>query len=394
MPAPLGSTFGKKNFTNPSNSLLEKVSFTNLTDTGDVQNFAVSPNGQFLALLRNDLKYGSSIWLKDIDSKEALLLNISEDFKPRALDFSPDGNSIYFLNRRDSVKGAEIHKTNRFGGDTEYICGDVWSDFSVAPSGKKIAFFRENSSLNQFQLIIRDIENRTDRVLITKDFPDGFFTKSSPVWSPDEKDIYAILQPQSKPVSSLIKIVVESGEESLIKTPKVRQFVSVVALPNNEDIVFVGRERKRFPQIYKISKSGGEMKRLTNDLNVYRKMVLSLDGKTLVALRKVSASHIWLLPDADPDKAIQLTEGNYNRDGKHGIDVLPDGKVVFTSLEDMNRDLWIVDPKDKSKKQLTKNFSEVNERPFGSNGSKYIYFSSLEGKTFRIKRIEVKRQKN
>ena len=392
----VASAFGfyiwQKNFSNPSSSLLEKVSFTNLTDTGDVQSFAVSPDGKFLALLRNDLKYGSSIWLKDIDSKEALLLNISKDFKPRALDFSPDGNSIYFLNRRDSVKGAEIHKTSRFGGDTEYICGDVWSDFSVSPSGKKIAFFREKSSVNQFQVIIRNLEKQTDRVLVTKDFPDGFYRKSSPVWSPDEKDIYAILQSQSRAISSLVKIPVESGEESVIKIPKIRQFVSIVALPNNEEIIFVARERKKFPQIYKISKLGGEMKRLTNDLNVYRKLVLSLDGKTLVALQKVTASHIWLLPDSDPDRAIQLTEGNYNRDGKHGIDVLPNGKVVFTSLEDMNRDIWIVDPKDKSKKQLTKNLAEINERPSGSNGAKYIYFSSLEKKTFRIKRIEVERQ--
>jgi Tol biopolymer transport system component len=163
----------------------------------------------------------------------------------------------------------------------------------------------------------------------------------------------------------------------------------VIALPNGEDLVFSARERRKFPQIYKMNKAGGDFQRLTNDLNIYRDISLSKDGKSLVALQKNSYSHIWLFPEVDPENGVQLTFGKGNRDGKHGIDFLPDGKVVFTSLEDMNRDLWTVNPKDGAKQQLTKNLTDINERPLVSNDGNYIYFNALNGKTFSIERLGV-----
>ena len=225
--------------------------------------------------------------------------------------------------------------------------------------------------------------------MITKDFPEGFEIRSTPAWSPDAAEIYAIAKPQKQATSNLVSINVENGEETVIDTPNIRQFGSVVALPNGQDLIFSARERRKFPQVYKMNKAGGDFQRLTNDLNIYRDISISKDGKNLVALQKNSYSHIWLFPEADVAKGVQLTSGKANRDGKHGVDILPDGKIVFTSLEDLNRDLWTVNPKDGSKQQLTKRRTDINERPFVSNDGNYIYFNSLNGKTFNIERIGI-----
>ena len=83
--------------------------------------------------------------INDINSKQELPLNLSDEYTPQAVDFSPDGNSIYFLNRKISSQGAEIYKTARFGGTAELIAGNVWSKFAVSPDGEKLAFYRQLS---------------------------------------------------------------------------------------------------------------------------------------------------------------------------------------------------------------------------------------------------------
>ena len=383
--AVIGFFVWQTNFAAPANALLENISFTNLTETGDVRSIAISPDGQFLAFIQSDSK---TIRLKDINSRQSLPLDLAGEFNPQAICFSPDGNSIYFLNRKNAVSGAEIYKTTRFGGNTEFIAGDVWSDFEISPDGNKIAFFRKLSKANEHQLIKRNLTDKSEHILSVKHFPEGFELRSSPAFSPDTRDIYAIAKPQANPVSRLVKINVESGAEERIVAPKIRQFVSLTASPDGENLIFTAREKNKFPQIYKMNKAGGEIQKLSNDLNIYRKLSISADGKNLAAVQKNTFSHIWILPNADAAQARQLTFGKNNRDGKHGLDVLPDGKIVFTSLEDMNRDLWILNPNDNSKQQLTVKSNEANERPIAAADGNFIYFSALKGETYHIKKIQ------
>ncbi len=385
----LGLLLWQRNFSASNDSILENVKLDNLTDTGNVQNFVISPDGQFLAFIRKDKTENDSIWIKDISTKKAIPIDLPKRFKPQSLDFSPDGKFIYFLHRPINSRGAEIYKTTRFGGDSDIVADDVWSQISVSPNGEEIAFYRFDREENQAQLIFYNVEEKSEKAVLTKEFPESFDRRSFPAWSADAKKIYSIIKSQVRGISKLAEIDVQTGKEKVIKTPKIRQFMSVVALPNGEDLIFTARERRKFPQIYKMKTMGGEFKRLTNDLNFYRKLSLSKDGKKLTALQKNAFSHIWFLPEASPEKAIQLTSGKNSRHGKQGIDILPDGRITFTSLDDFNRDIWTVNPKDKSKQQFTKQSNGINERPLVSNDGNYIYYNSAQGKTNDIKRIGI-----
>lgn len=375
----------QRRFAAPSNNLLEKVAFKSLTESGNIRQIAISPDGQFLAFITSD---SNKIWLKDIISKQDLPLNLAKEFNPQSLIFSPDGNSIYFLNRKNAVSGAEIYKTSRFGGNAEFIVGNVWSEFSISADGGKVSFYRKAPAENEHYLVITNLADKVDKVLLTKHFPEGFDLRSSPAFSPDGKEIYAISKPQDKPNSTLVKVNLENIKEASVNAPQIRQFVAIMASPDNENLIFSAREQNKFPQVYKMKKTGGAIQRLTNDLNLYRKISLSADGKNLVALQKNNASHLWVLPNLKAENARQLTFGKNNRDAKHGLDVLPDGKIVYTSLEDLNRDLWIFNPQDNTKQQLTVKQNEANERPLVAKDGEFIYFSSLDNQTYNIKRIQ------
>jgi Tol biopolymer transport system component len=374
----------RRNAAPTSSVQLENVAFSSLTDTGNIRHIAISPDGQFLAFIRSD---SEKIWLKDINSKQDVALNLAQTLNPQSLVFSPDGNSIYFLNRKNAVSGAEVYRTARFGGNVEFVAGNVWSEFSISADGGRLAFYRKTPEENRHQLVIANLSDRSETALLVKDFPDGFDLRSSPAWSQDGKHLYAISKPQEKPASTLIRVDAEAGKEEAVDAPQIRQFVAIAVTPNNRDLIFTAREQNKFPQIYKMATSGGPVQRLTNDLNLYRKISLSGDGKSLVALQKNNASHLWIVPDLKAGNARQLTFGKNNRDAKQGLDVLPDGRIVYTSLEDLNRDLWILDPRDNSKQQLTVKQNEANERPFVSKDGEFIFFSSLDDQTFNLSQI-------
>ncbi|NJM52512.1 MAG: hypothetical protein HC846_03405 [Blastocatellia bacterium] len=253
----IGFFVWRRNFAAPSNTLLEKIAFTDLTDSGNIRQIAISPDGQFLAFIKSD---SQTIRLKDINSKQDIALNLAKEFKPQSLVFSPDGNSIYFLNRQNADSPAEIYKTTRFGGNAEFVVGNVWSEFSISADGSKIAFYRINPDENKHFLVMTNLAEKVDKILLTREFPEGFDWISSPAWSPDGKEIYAVSKPQEKPNSVLIKVNPETGTEVTIKAPQIRQFASIVVSPDNQNLIFTAREPNKFPQLYKMKKQAERCK--------------------------------------------------------------------------------------------------------------------------------------
>lgn len=383
----VGFYLWQKSFPQTVAAPVGNVVLKKLTDSGDVVSMSISPDGQFLATVRKKSESKNEIHLTDIENGQDLPIDLSKDFDPQTVVFSADGNSIYFQNHRANVRGSEIYKTSRFGGAAALSAVDVWSDFSVSKSGDEIAFYRRRGNLNEHDLIVTDLADKSEKVILTKHFPVGFDLRTAPEFSPDGQTIYAVLKPSGKPVGQLIKIDRETAQETAIEIPEARQFASVAAMPNGAELLVALREEDKFPQIYKVKTSGGKLRRLTNDLSVYRKISLSADGRRLAVQRKNTFSHIWLVPEIDAGQAMQITSGDANRDGKHGVDVLPDGRIVYTSLEDLNRDLWLVNPIDGAKQQITRDRSEVNERPFVTGDGNYIYFNALGEKTYNIERI-------
>jgi Tol biopolymer transport system component len=70
----------------------------------------------------------------------------------------------------------------------------------------------------------------------------------------------------------------------------------------------------------------GAARKITNDLNDYRDLGLTKDGKTLVAVQSERRANIQLAEGSDTSRVRQLTNTNY--DGLGGISWMPDAKLV------------------------------------------------------------------
>ena len=79
----------------PAIAPFQNFSITQLTNTGKVQNAAISPDGRFLLSVQSD-NGNESLWLRNIPTGSDTQVLPASGQSFASLVFSPDGNSFYF----------------------------------------------------------------------------------------------------------------------------------------------------------------------------------------------------------------------------------------------------------------------------------------------------------
>jgi Tol biopolymer transport system component len=126
---------------------------------------------------------------------------------------------------------------------------------------------------------------------------------------------------------------------------------------------------------------GGEVHRITNDLNDYHSTSLTADSTALATVQSDVVSHIWVAPNGQASRASQVTSGKF--DGVEGISWTPDDKIVYSSGVGGNSDIWITDADGSNQKQLTVD-AGTNHLPSVSPDGRYIIFTSNRAQATRI----------
>src|SRR5262249_31940112 len=140
---------------------IEQVRFQRLTDSGDVLYPTISPDGELLAYVRPEGERGS-VWIKQILTGSSFQTLPPSRKSYQSLSFSPDGQYLFF--REDADPGA-IYQTATFGGEPKKVADNVWSDFSVSPDGRRLAFVRRDVARNAHSLILSNIDGGVEREL-------------------------------------------------------------------------------------------------------------------------------------------------------------------------------------------------------------------------------------
>lgn len=385
----LDFTFWSKNSRGMADAPVANAQLKALTDTGDVAALAVSPNSRFLAYVVNSPVAGKQMRHKDLELNQDVSLDISTKVNPTFLRFSPDGDFIYFTIGKGRGNATDIYKMTRFGGDTELITKDVVGEFSFSKDGKKMTFVRTDGKTNAHTLFVRDLENGEEREIAKKSFPEGFSQISSPAFSPSGEKIYALTQKQRTHYSEVVSIDLKTSEETVIKTLKqLKHFIQIESTATEDEVIVSARRNSGFGQIYKLSIIDGTVKRITNDLNNYRKISVSGDGKSITALKITNYSNLWFLPDAELENAKQLTKGTFGRYGRHGLEILPDGRVLYASIVSGNREIWTLDINDGSHTQLTRHERDISQNPSVAPNGRHIYYVLGKNRSRNISRMD------
>ncbi len=407
----------------------QHFTITQITNTGNYIETAISPDGKYLLSSINE-NGKQSLWLRNIATSSDTQVIAPADASYRSLAFSSDGNYIYFL-RATSGAGylCDLLRAPVLGGTPQVVVRDDDSGAAFSPDGTRMAFTRTNHPGDgKFSLMTSNLDGTDEKVITTGP---KFFYRNSVDWSPDGTEMaLEIVGPGQG--NSLIQIhdLASSKSRTLARFDDL-PVDKIVWLPDRRGLLalysmglgYIDRDQIGF-----ISARSGDFHSITNDTNNYSALTMSSDGKTLSTVQRKTTQTLYLMPAAGfsgsaPAPALAQSRGAamfgwasdgglYFGDGgsllRMGVDgsnkttllsdpksqvihpiSCPGGRYVILTWSNhagsKQTDIWRVNADGSNPKQLT--FGSVDVGGYCSPDGQWVYYASID--TFEDRRVPV-----
>lgn len=356
-----------------------------VTDSGDVEFADISPDGKYVAYLRQT-GGARTLWLKQLTTGRVLMLAAIGSFECPGLTFSPDGNYVYFVRKRPFEPSGELDQVPLLGGNPAMVLDGISGTPAISPDGRRIAFVRSTLETHgEDSVVTASIDGSGQRVLATYEAPGIHFNRIT--WMADGKTLIFPLQ------GRLTSIPAEGGTARQLMGDAWDVVDDLWQLPQSKDLVVVGRLLDAGSvQVFEVSTSGGGIRPITHDLSNYKQVRVTADGKTLLVVQEVVLSTIQVLdPRAGPEVR-SLSAGSQSHDGLGGLAWSPQGAIVYTSDSDRRRELKAVDAAGENPRVLAYSdmHSEVMTFPAVSPHGDFIVFARwLRGDIANIWRMDI-----
>lgn len=394
--AAVGLAFGLLKLIGRNNSSVpfQAMKITRLTTTGKAlwTSLSISADGKYVTYVVDDDRR-QSLWVKHVATNSNVQIVPPADVDYRGVTFSRDGNYVYYANSYKNDPVGALYQVPVLGGTGRKILEGIDGPVTFSPDGKRLAFVREYLSKAERALIVANVDGTGEQKLATRKNPD-YFVRRGPAWSPDGKIIACPAGSNIGSYQNLVEVQVESGSEKPISTHKFVEVGQVAWLPNGTGLLMTAADQRPNPsQLYYLSYPGGELRKVTNDLNNYYAVSLTADLNTLVAVQHDVLSRIWIAPSEDTSRAKQITSGKV--DGGDGICWTPADRIVYQSTAGGSYDLWIMDADGSNQKQLTGRTgvqgsaaNVARGSPSVSRDGRYIVFHGNSTGSFDIWRMD------
>ena len=369
------------------------IKLARFTTTGKAIKAAISPDGKYLAHVVDEAGY-KSVWLRQVATgKDLQIVSPMHTEFFYGLTFSHDGNYIYYVNQEMNHLGI-LFKVPSLGGDTTKLMEDVDSPVTMSPDDKRVAFIR--GSPGEMSITIANIDGTGEtKLAVTKSTDEvrlGPTWTVPPAWSPDGKTIAIPVAVTTKQETyQTIQTLSENGTRQALTSQRWEMIGRMEWLSGGDGLLVIAEELGGSPaQIWHVAYPGGMTRRITNDLNNYRDLSVTSDGKTMIAVQAERKANISIASAGDTDHATQITNTNF--DGLDGLAWAPDGKLVYTLNTGGEENLWLVDAKGTTPRQLTSH-GGINRQPVVSPDGRYVVFVSNRTGRQHLWRIDIDGQR-
>lgn len=366
------------------NNAFQKISIARLTNGGDISALSLSPDGKYVAYaaIHGDMQ---SLFIRQVESSSIIEIVPPAPVSYRGITFSRDGAWVYYVTvEKDSFVGT-LYQLPILGGTPRRVLEQsVGSRVEFSPDGKQIAFIHWTDR-SHTALIIANVDGTGERQLSTLYYEDGF-SIDGPAWSPDGKTILTPTQSYNgkQPFASVIAVNVEDGAAQTLLAGKWSWIGQLTWLADGSGIVLTAWNRDSevmSDQIWMMTYPGGETRRVTNDVNGYLGVSVSADARVIAASDSIPAKNFWVAPGGDWTQARKITNGSgelYSE--RFGLAWMSDGRIVYTTRQSGNPDIWVMEADGTRQKQLTFD-PGTDSQPVSSPDGRYIIFvSSRTGK--------------
>lgn len=293
-----------------------------ITANGATKRVSVSPDGKFLAYVR-DMGDHQSLWLYDIATKSDVLVSpLDERETITDVSFAPDGEHILY------VSSSRLKRIPILGGKPELLFDDIngGSNASISPDGQQAAFLRSGDDTTETDLVIAGIADRSERVLAVSHRPRQFYSRVA--WSPDGMSIASAQWGIAGEGLALVILRAIDGAE--IQRFKMKEVVSGMAWKSDGSAILVAAYYTQIARILRYDLAGGNKPVvLTDDLISYTDLSMSSDGSQLYAVREDASANISILPLSGDAPLRHITAGFNRFDGINSLVWTTDGRLIF-----------------------------------------------------------------
>lgn len=349
-----------------------------IATAGNVLNAVISPNGQFILYVQEE--HGTeALRLRQVNELGDTILVPADNVSFSGIQFSPDGNNVFYTVFKDSPTG-ELYRKPVLGGAAQKIADDVDSTVSFSPNGNQLAFIRSKSHEGVDQVIISDTNGSNMQVVFERHEPNRYLIsiREGLSWSPDGTTIAcaAGTADDSGEKMTIVKIDIAKKTETEATQQKWFRVGKIQWLKDGDSLIFTAADfgSDRY-QIWRLSVSNNQVERITTELNDYQNISLTNDSKTLLAVADDKTSNLYVGSSKSPNQSVQIAGGN--QDGLGGIAWTPDDRILYVSEQSGKKDIWIMDKDGSNHHPLTFDKSS-NEYPSISNDGKSIAFVSSQ----------------
>ena len=309
----------------------QNMSMERLTSSGKTLLAAISPDGKYVVNAVDEGHGQESLWMRHVATGSNAQIMPAAEIGYKGLTFSPNGDFLYFVSADPQHPGVGfLNQIPVLGGPPRKLVDDVDSAVSFSPDGQQMVYLRDSSADASAKLIIAHADGTGEHVLARLPLP-GY---ADPAWSPDGKSIAAtVLDPGSQNLGRLVLLNPQTGKENTVYagtailqkptwTPDSRHLV----------LIFHDATSDWNGQVGEVAIAAGRLHRVTNDLNSYSNLTLSMtkDGKQLIAIQLTLQSAVYVM-SSDANAAASPTQ--IPGHGETAVGWLPDGRLVTMDYE-------------------------------------------------------------
>ncbi len=393
------------------------VALSQITNTGTLERIALSGDGKFLAEIKNDSGQ-RTLWVRNIATNTDTQILTAFPNEYVGLNFSPDANYLYFTRgTADNIALHSLYVMPVFGGTPRQLIHDVDSAPSLSPDGSHFVYLRWTPDRKDrlSEVHMADKDGGDDQLLYTSGNQ-----AQSPVWSPLGNQMAWI--ESSGPANTAIKVFdIASKKTVTLAQPNGMTYdtnfdgyTDLAWLPDGRHLlVLYTKAHSDRGQIGIVGVPDGAFHTLTNDVNAYSQLAISLDGKTMATvLTNVDSSiayykgdggamisstplritptslawadedHLWLITRGTGISKLDRSSGTLQAIDTGTLDIgafintCPDGHVLFIAIPKGAGEsrLFRMDGDGSGITQLTT--SGIARGPFCTPDSQTVYFTT------------------
>ncbi len=277
----------------------QNFAISQITNNGKSALAAISPDGKYILTELKDAGKSSLVLRHVLTNSDTQVIAPSEAIYTD-LDFSPDGNYIYFIKAESAVASfRDLYRAPVLGGAPQLITHDIDSNAGFSSDGKHFAFMRDNDpDVGKFQLRTANSDGSEEKLVTS-----GPTTEATRfvAWQANGSGI-AKVQYQLGDLLSVVKLFdTASGQPKQFASFKDKYVERIVWLPDGKNLLALYQDPSTGyvrDQIGMISYPSGQFHAITKDTNGYGSLTVSADAKTLATVQHRTQRSFYQFPAA------------------------------------------------------------------------------------------------